>query len=165
MEKNKFEFQKLELPKRVLIKETVREIPGNPINNEHSIQQRPKNIKNIGYYALTAIIFTAAGYQLHQYFSSQENNKKIVKPENITSNNVAIQPKKDTIKPISKPTYINFYDSIVFLNKIKGTKKVVSKGFDDYLKRKKLIVKVNDDYYNLFCEDLISNYSVGDSIP
>lgn len=164
MEKNKFEFQKLELPQQVLIKETVQETPGNPINNEHSTQQQAKKLNNIGYYALTAIIFTAAGYQLHQYFSSQENNKTVI-PENYISNKVATQPKKDTIKAISKPVYINFYDSIVFLNKIKGKKKIVSKGFDDYLKRNKLIVKVDDNYYNLFCEDLISSYSVGDSIP
>jgi len=68
-------------------------------------------------------------------------------------------------KDTTKPTYINFYDSIVFLNKVKGSKIVVSKGFDEYLKKNKLIVKVDDNYYNLFCEDLINNYSVGDTIP
>lgn len=84
---------------------------------------------------------------------------------NTKSVQVIVKPSNDTKKVLSKPEYINYYDSIVFLNKVKGSKIVVSKGFDEYLKKNKLIVKVDNNYYNLFCEDLISNYSVGDSIP
>lgn len=161
MEKNKFEFQKLELPQHVLNRDTVQDIPDNQTYNEHSTQEKQQNAKILGYYALTAIIFTAAGFQLHKYFFSEIPNPKIIQ----VIQQPIVKSSNDTTKVLSKPAYINFYDSIVFLNKVKGTKKVVSKGFDDYLKKKKLIVKVNDDYYNLFCEDLISNYSVGDSIP
>lgn len=161
MEKNKFEFQKLELPQQVLNRETVQDIPVNQINNEHSTQEKRQNAKILGYYALTAMIFTAAGFQLHKYFFSEISNTKNIQVFKQT----IIKPLNDTTKVLSKPTYINFYDSIVFLNKVKGSKKVVSKGFDGYLKKNKLIVKVEDNYYNLFCEDLISNYSVGDSIP
>lgn len=161
MEKNKFEFQKLELPQKVLIRETIQDIPVNQSNNEHSIQEKQQKTKILGYYALTAIIFTAAGFQLHKYFFSEISSTK----SNQIAQRVVNKPSNDTKKVILKPTYINFYDSIVFLNKVKGTKKVVSKGFDEYLKKNKLIVKVDDNYYNLYCEDLISNYSVGDSIP
>lgn len=164
MEKTKFEFQKLELPQQVLNKETVQEIPDNPIYNGHSIQSKQDSPKRIGYYALTAIIFAASGYQLHKYFFTEESNKSMpisIQKDTIVVTKAEIKALKDT----TKPTYINYYDSIVFLNKVKGTKIVVSKGFDEYLKKNKLIVKVDDNYYNLFCEDLINNYSVGDSIP
>lgn len=163
MEKNKFEFQKLELPLQVLNRETVQEIPDNHICNERSTQERQQNAKTLGYYALTAIIFAAAGYQLHKYFFSDTTPTKSIQV--IQQISVKTNPSNDTLKVSSRPVYINFYDSIVFLNKIKGHKKVISKGYDEYLKKNKLIVKVDDNYYNLFCEDLISNYSVGDSIP
>lgn len=161
MEKDKFKFQKLELPPQVLNRETIQDIPDNQTNNEHSTQVKQKNTKTLGYYALTAIIFTATGFQLHKYFFSETLNNKNIRIVQRT----IIKPSTDTTKVLSKPTYINFYDSIVFLNKVKGKKKVVSKGFDEYLKKNKLIVKVDDSYYNLFCEDLISHYSVGDYIP
>lgn len=161
MEKNKFEFQKLELPQQVFNRKTAQDIPDNQTYNEHSTQEKRQNAKILGYYALTAIIFTAAGFQLHKYFFSEIPNTKTIQVIQQTT----VKPSNDMIKVISKPAFINFYDSIVFLNKVKGSKKVVSKGFDEYLKKNKLIVKVENNYYNLFCEDLISSYSVGDSIP
>lgn len=164
MEKNKFEFQKLELPQQVLNKETVQEIPDNPIYHEHSVPQKQGSPKTIGYYALTAIIFAATGYQLHKYFIVEESNKSrpiSIQKDTVVAKKTLIKASKDTTRPV----YINYYDSIVFLNKVKGTKIVVSKGFDEYLKKNRLIVKVDDNYYNLYCDDLISNYSVGDSIP
>lgn len=161
MEKNKFEFQKLELPRQVLNRKIIQNIPDNHINNGHSTQEKQQSRKTLGYYALTAIIFTAVGYQLHKYFFSETPNTKNIQVIQQT----IVKPSNDTTKVLSKPTYINFYDSIVFLNRVKGSKKVVSKGFDEYLKKNKLIVKADGNYYNLFCEDLISSYSVGDSIP
>jgi hypothetical protein len=71
LEKNKFEFQKLELPQQVLYRETVQQIPDNRTKSEHSTQEKQKTIKILGYYALSAIIFTAAGFQLNKYLFSE----------------------------------------------------------------------------------------------
>jgi len=164
LEKTKFEFQKLELPQQVLDKKTVQETPDNPIYREHSIKSKQDSPNKIRYYALATIIFAASGYQLHKFFFTAESNTS--RPIRIQKDTIVIEQAVIKIpKDTTKPTYINFYDSIVFLNKVKGSKIVVSKGFDEYLKKNKLIVKVDDNYYNLFCEDLINNYSVGDTIP
>jgi hypothetical protein len=80
-------------------------------------------------------------------------------------------PQKDTVRTDTlpkneiAPKYINYHDSIVFLNDVKGEKKVVSKGYDDYLQRNKIIIKSGNFYFNCFCDDLFKNYQIGDIIP
>lgn len=155
MEKNKFEFQKLELPKEILIES----VQTSPIKKPIIKEITQDKASNLGYYAMIAISCFCIGYYLHTFFNP------IQKIKATESKSVQEIPETVQIKKESKPTYFNFYDSIIFLNQVKGTKKVISKGFDDYIKKNKLIVKNGDYYYNLFCEDIYNNYSVGDSIP
>lgn len=120
------------------------------------IEKNTKKVSNIGFCLIIGIICGILGYGL-----SLLTNSTFQKP--ITTKK-AILAKKSVVQS-KKPTFFNYYDSILFLNQVHGKKKVVSKGFDDYIKKNKLIVKAGDYYYNLYCDDLIDNYTVGDSIP
>ncbi len=158
MEKNKFEFKKLELPpKEILIKEnTSLDIILN--NREKSYKHKQTSNFQFAYLFMTAIVFTIVGYFLHHILEP-------AKPISTINSTNGLKIDSNHVEKAQKPTYFNYFDSMLFLNQVKGTKKVVSKGYDDYIKKNKLIVKANDYYYNLFCEDLINNYEVGDSIP
>lgn len=147
---SKFEFQKLELPQQILEPNKI------PTNDNSSTQ---RNNKNIGYY----LAFMAFGMILG-YFGHATIAKAPISYSNQRISPVLL-PKLPPDSTNIKPKYFNYYDSIVFLNQVKGQKIVVSEGYDDYIKKNKLIVKVGGYYYNLFCDDLMRAYSVGDSIP
>lgn len=68
-------------------------------------------------------------------------------------------------KQEDKPIYFNYYDSVVFLNNHTDNKVVIAKGFDEYIKKNKLIIKSGKYYYNCFCDDLYDVYKPGDVIP
>ncbi len=77
---------------------------------------------------------------------------------------VASSKPKNTSK-VKTAVYFNYFDSVVFLNDWKGTKVVVSKGNDEYMKQDRLVIKSDGYYFNCYCKDLIVNYVVGDTIP
>ncbi len=163
MEKHKFKFQKLELPNFI----TTESEPLPEIRESNIFTSKNQQKKQYSYIYMAFITAICLMCVYYTYVKKSSNTQKIaISPKKLIKNTFSTQKNLTTpTADIEMPTYYNFYDSFVFLNKVKGTKIVVSKGFDDYIKKKKLIVKANGFYYNLFCEDLIDNYAVGDSIP
>jgi hypothetical protein len=172
LEKPKFEFQQLELPKHLSSSMPKTPNEKNDVDFRANISDKytgntskaHKKYMLLGYFFLFTFLGIIAGYFLHQWQLTLGNSPK--KPLNAQKTSIKAQ---NTVKytekqVIKKPTYFNYYDSIIFLNDVKGKKIVVSKGFDEYIKKNKIIVKSDGFYYNLFCPDLYKNYSVGDSI-
>lgn len=177
MEKHKFEFQKLELPKQIS-SSTIPQHPNQQTDDGLTMSVGDTNTPHAqianktkfpyGYLILFTIIGLVSGYFTHQWQSSLHQTSKPIIVEKILPKqaiNTIVKADSTNKQVNEKPVYFNYYDSFKFLNDVKGSKIVVSKGFDDYIKKEKLIVKANGYYFNLFCKDLYSNYVVGDSIP
>jgi hypothetical protein len=177
LEKPKFEFQQLELPKH--LSSSLPQQPNKKTDDgfrvdtceRYTLNTHKTNKKQLpyGYFILFTTIGLITGYFIHHWQSTLNNTlpKSTNTPLNFKKQAISTQIVVDSSRKqyFKKPSYINYYDSIIFLNDVKGPKIVVSKGFDDYIKKNKIIVKSEGYYYNLFCKDLYSNYSVGDSIP
>ncbi len=173
MEKPKFEFEKLELPKPVSSSENYHLIKNDgTFMDSNVISTKKHKLFPFVYLIPFTIIGLVAGYYARELNNTDWkftiNGKISPKVEQLVLNstkntvNHLDSAKKITVK---KPIYFNYYDSIIFLNDVKGSKIVVSKGYDDYIKKDKIIVKSDGYYYNIFCKDLYHNYAVGDSIP
>lgn len=170
MENHKFKFQKLELPKQVSqanehlsnSKKIDRRLFMDPHTSKKNTTSKEKYTLR-GLFILIAAICIGLIYYIYVVNNTLNTilKKTDANPKAIKFIKKIIIPQKTTKKPI----YFNYYDSIVFLNDVRGTKIVVSKGFDEYIKKDKIIVKSDGYYYNVFCKDLYSNYAVGDSIP
>lgn len=151
----KFEFQKLKLPKKG--DEQIKSPPYHDI-----IITQEKAIKR---YKTLIFIFTfILSLVLISYIYLLSKKKVTEKKQSLEVSKVVTDsiPNKSTHQ---QPVYRNFFDSIVFLNEIKTEKIVVSKGIDEYLHQERLIIKSGDNYYNCYCSDLIKYYKVGDKIP
>lgn len=175
MKRHPFEFHKLELPKQISeeYQSTNDKVDNDIFMDFHKTPyiQQSKPFP-YGYLILFTIIGLMAGFYAHEwrdYWIKSIKKHQNSENQSIISQKTVKVPANEldsTQKIIAKkPVYFNYYDSIIFLNDVKGSKIVVSKGFDEYIKKDKLIVKSDGYYYNIFCKDLYSNYSVGDSIP
>jgi hypothetical protein len=176
LEKPKFEFQKLELPKQLNYRHQSTE--DKTENATKTVGTKPKP-SSYGYLPLFTVICLTTGYYVHnstnwlQLINAEILPKTLILAHNQKKNDMIQAIISDSTKQVSHekvdrhpPVYFNYYDSIIFLNDVKGCKIVVSKGYDDYIKKDKIIVKSEEGYYyNIFCTDLYSNYAVGDTIP
>lgn len=169
-EKERFAFEKLELPTKIKEfahpNQTFLDISSPEKKTEIHNESTSKNFstpKLILLVALVIIFLALISLLLINWLSNQkEKPTKVIAQKTIQ---IPKPIKQDTIETEKKPKYINYHDSIIFLNDIKGEKRVVSKGYDDYLKKNKLIIKSGNHYFNCFCNDLYENYKVGEIIP
>ncbi|MCU0325726.1 MAG: hypothetical protein MUF45_10800 [Spirosomaceae bacterium] len=148
--RDKFEFEKLEIPKS-LSTEPQTEILKESVS---------KNNNSFGFWLIGFVVSIILIFALY-YFITNTFKKKI---QNTSIKVIPIKNHPIT-KSEARPVYFNYYDSIVFLNKHTDNKIVISKGFDDYVKKNKLVIKSGNYYFNCFCDDLYSTYKPGDVIP
>lgn len=169
-EKERFAFEKLELPTK--IKEFAH---SNQFFLDIPSPERKKEIQNESpskqFSTQKLIFFGAFGIimlGLITFLIINGLSKQNAKPTKVIAQKTIQSPipiKQDSTETEKPPKYINYHDSIIFLNDVKGEKRVISKGYDDYLKKNKLIIKSGNHYFNCFCNDLYENYKVGELIP
>jgi hypothetical protein len=104
LEKNKFEFQKLELPMKAIYQDDSSEL----------IEKNTKKVSNIGFCLIIGIICGILGYGL-SLLTNSTSQKPITTKKAILAKKSVVQSKK--------PTFFNYYDSILFLNQVHGKKK------------------------------------------
>lgn len=169
-EKERFVFEKLELPTKTkeytYSNQSFLDISSpekkNEIHNE-SATRHSSIPKLILLATLGIILIGLITFLVINWISNQKTkSSKVIAQKTIQ---ITKPIKQDSTETEKSPKYINYHDSIVFLNDIKGEKRVISKGYDDYLKKNKLIIKSGNYYFNCFCNDLFENYKVGDVIP
>lgn len=167
-EKERFSFEKLELPTKgkdfthpikPFLDTIPKEIKEN--NSEDSTSNTISTQKVVILSVFSTILLSLIAFGVFKWLNKTENSKVVAQ----TTIPVATPIKTDSSVNEMPPKYINYHDSIVFLNDVKGEKRVVSKGFDEYLKKNKIIIKSGKNYFNCFCNDLFENYKVGDIIP
>lgn len=169
-EKERFAFEKLELPTKIKefthSNQTFLDIPIQEKKTELHKESPSKQFstqKLIIFGVLGIIILGLITLLIINWSGNQK-----VKPTKVIAQKIIQTPKPikqdstETEKPLK---YVNYHDSIIFLNDVKGEKRVISKGYDDYLKKNKLIIKSGNHYFNCFCNDLYENYKVGELIP
>lgn len=159
LKKDKFEFNKLEIPRTLSI-----ETQPENTNTEITIDSEKKEGKNrIWLIALIVFCLLIAIFSI--YFIMQPTGVRQKMARKTASASYKPSKTTKTLKTDTKPTYFNYFDSIIFLNNHTGNKVVISKGFDEYIKKNKLIIKSGQYYYNCFCDDLFEVYMPGDRIP
>lgn len=148
--RDKFEFEKLEIPKTLSIEP----------QQEFLKESVSKNDNSFIFWLVGLIVLFFIILALYFFYKNSYQNKPANTSIKVDSTKSPPIPKS---KP--KPVYFNYYDSVVFLNNHTDYKVVISKGFDDYMKKNKLVIKSGDYYFNCFCDDLYNAYQPGDVIP
>lgn len=169
----KFEFRKLEIPKKDSpnIKDQITPLNTIISNQEKKIKRYQTFLVISSVSLLCMLMIGFWGYRRNKDEShlsapiSKKSGDLLTEQQPITKDSIWTENSIIQSDTANTPIYRNYFDSIVFLNDVKGEKIVVSKGVDEYLKKDKIIVKSNNTYYNCFCKDLVKFYEVGNKIP